>query len=751
MNSVTAVPYHPTGGGLAPLGQPQFDPPDMASDKLDVRWLLSVFNRRRVLFLSVFAFIVAAAILFTVTRTPMYSAIASVTIDSRQLPVSPTQNGLTTMPGEETDSGAVSTQVEIVSSRSVADRVVRELDLDHNPEYTMDTSRKVGFRGRMMANIRHALKIKDPVKKTLSAEAAHQAVIDEVLGRLEVMRVNLSYIISISYSDPDPELAAKIANTFAQVYLNNSVEEKLTRAKQASGLLSGRLQELADQAARDNAAVQQYKIAHGLMSVSGATLTEQEIANFNQQLAQARAAAAEDRARLNTAQQQLRAGSTGDDVGEALDSGVVSSLRTQRATVSGHLAELSSRYGPQHPEILKAQHQLEDIDNEIRAQIKRIISNLQAKVDVSHQRVASMEESLNQTTGTLAANNRAQAGLDELLQRATASQTLYENYLNRFKEVSTGVGTEQSDGNVVSAAKVPIEPSSPRVLLNIAAGVILGLTAGLAAIVIAEALDSSFRTGEELERRVHAPYLGSIPLLSSVAPETKLSPARYAVAKPLSIYAEAFRNLRVSLLYSSGGPSKVIGLTSALTNEGKTTAAVCLAQTSAIQGSRTVVVDCDLRRRTILRYLDEKPEVGLLEVLEGKATLDEALIYLETGAAFLPLVPDQETHDDVLGSARMDEVLQELRERFDLVILDTAPLLILSDTRALAAKCDSVIMLVRWRKTPEAAVKSALRLLLSSGANVAGLVLSKVDATRQAPYGYEDAGYYIRSSKNYFR
>jgi capsular exopolysaccharide synthesis family protein len=304
---------------------------------------------------------------------------------------------------------------------------------------------------------------------------------------------------------------------------------------------------------------------------------------------------------------------------------------------------------------------------------------------------------------------------------------------------------------LVSQAKVPLEPSSPRVVLYLAVGVVVGLTLGLAGVILAEALDSSFSTGTDLERRIGTPYLGAIPLLSSVAPGTKLSPANYAVAKPLSIYAEAFRHLRVGLLYSTAGRMKVIGVTSALTNEGKTTAAVCLAQTSAIQGTRTVVVDCDLRRRTILRYLDETPTVGLLEVLAGKATLDQALVTLSSGAACLPLVPEGEIHGDILGGPEMDKLLADLSERFDLVILDTAPLLILSDTRALASKCDAVLMIVRWRKTPEAAVRSAVRLLHSAGANVAGLVLSKVDAHHQAPYGYEDAGYYVRTAKGYFR
>ena len=188
------------------------EPHDAASDKLDVRWLLTVFNRRRGLFLSVFALVVAAVVLLTVTSTPKYVGVATVTIDSHQLPMVPSQTGPASVQSEATDSGAVSTQVEILTSRNLADRVVRLLDLDHNPEYSLEGDHKVGLRGRIMASVRQALHLKTPQKQALTPDAAHQEVIDEVLGRLEVARVGLSYVISIGYTDPDPELAAKIAN-----------------------------------------------------------------------------------------------------------------------------------------------------------------------------------------------------------------------------------------------------------------------------------------------------------------------------------------------------------------------------------------------------------------------------------------------------------------------------------------------------------------------------------------------------------
>ena len=402
--------------------------------------------------------------------------------------------------------------------------------------------------------------------------------------------------------------------------------------------------------------------------------------------------------------------------------------------------------------MLKAKRQLSDIDAQIQQEIQRIISNLQAKAQVSSQRASAVSGSLGGAKGTLAANSRAMVRLNELQRTADASRTLYESYLNRYKETSTQQGIEQSDARVVSKAKIPTGQSSPKVGLNLALGLLLALGSGVGAIILAEMLDAGLATAEDVERRLETSYLGAVPLLASVADGKSDSPIDYVVEKPLSSFSEAFRNLRASILYSRlGEPVKVVAITSALPGEGKTTTSLCLARSSALQGLRVVIVDCDLRRRTVNRMLDAEPTVGLIEVLSGEVSLDQALVFdAASGASFLPLAKSNFTPKDVFGTVAMDKLLADLRARFDMVILDTAPLLPVADTRVLAPKADVVVFLARWRKTPQHAIEAAFRLLAGTGSHIAGVALTQVDMKQQAKYGYGDPGYYYAEYKKYY-
>ncbi|MDB5516263.1 MAG: lipopolysaccharide biosynthesis protein, partial [Tardiphaga sp.] len=441
-----------------------------------------------------------------------------------------------------------------------------------------------------------------------------------------------------------------------------------------------------------------------------------------------------------------------EDVGEALLSPVIQQLRSQRAEVSARVADLQGRYGERHPEMLKAKRQLSDIDNQIHAEIQRLISNLDAKAQVSRQRAAALSGSLGGAKGTLAANNRATVRLNELQRSADASRTLYESYLTRFKETSTQQGIEQSDARIVSKAKIPTKPSSPNVPINLTLGMVLALAAGIGATTLAQMLDAGLGTAEDVETRLKASYLGAIPLLSSVTDEADIAPIDFVVTKPLSSFSEAFRNLRTSVLYARlGEPVKVVAITSALPGDGKTTTAICFGRASALLGQKVIIVDCDLRRRTVNRVLANDPKLGLLEVLSGEATLQQAVNIDEaSGAHVLPLVKSTFTPKDVFGSVAMDRLLADLRARYDLVILDTAPVLPIADTRILAPKADAVIFLARWRKTPEHAIEAAFRLLRATGAYLGGVVLTQVDMQQQAKYGYGDPGYYYAEYKKYY-
>ncbi|MFC5345625.1 GumC family protein [Brevundimonas staleyi] len=722
---------------------------------LDLHALIATFRRRLKLFLALALLIFVLVLVFTLQATPLYTATASVMIDTRTEQVVDTQAVLS---GLSADAGMVDTEVEVLRSRQLAERVVTALKLDEDPEFNEELAPK-GVIGQVGDSIGALFGAAAPgaTREQLSeieARKQHEQVVDTVRSRLQIRRIGLTYVMGVSFTSPNPEKAATIANAFAQNYLLEQLEAKFEATRQANTWLNTRLNDLRGEVIQSEAAVEQYRNANNLLSASGATLTEQEISTYNTQLATVRAQQAEDEARLSTARAQMARGSTGEDVGEALGSTVVQQLRARRAEVSGRVADLSSRYGPRHPDMLRAERELADIDGQIQAEIGRIVSNLEARVQVSRQRTASMQGSLSGARGTLAANNNASVRLNELQRNAEAARTVYQGLLDRFQQTTSQEGLEESDARVVSRAIIPLAPSSPNVPLNLALGLIVALGAGLAGVVLAEMLDAGMTTGEDVERKLHLPHIGSVPLVSSIADpsERRIPPADYLLQKPLSAFSEGIRALRTSILFSRVGQSVgVIAVTSTLPGEGKTTTAGCLARSAAQAGQRVVIVDCDLRRRAVNRLFNIEPTAGLIEVLNGAAALESALALDEpSGAYVLPLTHASFTPKDVFSSQAMDKLLADLRHNFDLVILDTAPVLAVADTRVLAAKADTVVFLTRWRSTPQKAISNSLKLLDKAGAHIAGVALVQVDMKSQARYGYGDAGYYYGAYKQYY-
>jgi len=718
----------------------------------DLNQLIAAFRRRLRLIVAVAAAVFALAILVTAQMTPKYTATAEVLLDPRKEAVADMQSVVSQLPAS---TQAVDTEAQVIQSRSIAEKVVAKLKLDRDAEFNPDVDTKPGLLDGVKTFIKSlAPKASVDANNTDLAQRKHEKIVDAVIKGLTVKRVGLTYLIDVSYTAKDPAKSSMIANAFADQYLLSQLDAKFDATQQANEWLNGRLTDLRVQVEQAETAVGQYKIANNLMSAQGATLVEQEISNLDQQLASTRAEQAEADARLNTAKRQLQNGSTGEDVGEALTSPVVQQLRRQRAEVTQKVADLQGRYGDRHPDMLKAQRQLADIDSQIKQEISRIISNLSAQAEVARQRTASVSSSVGRSRGNLASNNRDSVKLNELQRNADSVRLLYESLLNRFKETSAQQGLEQSDARVTSRARIPTKQSSPKVLLNLAAGFILAAGAGLAAAVLAELLSSGLGTAEEVQDRLGLPALGSIPSLHTTIEReagSKIKAVDYVIEKPLSSFTESFRNLRASVLFSKVGQQvRVILITSSLPGEGKTTSSICLTRTMASMGSKVVLLDCDLRQRSVNRMLGFEAEVGLLEVLNGTATLEQALVHDHlSGAMILPLAKGAYTPKDVFGSAAMHNLLKTLRNEFDVVLIDSAPVLPIADTRVLASLADVVVVLARWRKTPLKAIESTLRLL-SPSAYVSGVALTQVDMKSQARYGYGDPGYYYRSYQKYY-
>lgn len=716
-------------------------------DRLDLAGLFSVIRRRRTLFLCVAGGIFLLGMVLTFLQTPLYTATATVVIDTAKPQVAPPTDAPALIDLAGTTSNQVDTEVQVLLSSDLANRVASALNLDKSPRY--DPAKDVpGLRARVWSTV-SGEKIPVPTR-AYDAQAQRDYVTTQLISNLQVVRTTTTYALVINFTSDDPAYSAAIANEYAKQYARQSMERKRQANETSKQFLMSRLNELRAEAETNTRALQEYRVAHNLLSANASQLTEQEVSNYDQEVATARAAAAEDRARLATAQRQLQSGSNGDDVGEALNSPVVTQLRTQRAQLASQLANLTAKYGQRHPDVITTKDQLANLDNSIQAEINRVISNLHAKTAVSSGRLGSIQSSLSGARGTLTSSNKALVGFDDLSRKAETSQTLYEAYLNRFKELAAQEGTEQADARTITWAQVPGSQSSPIIILNLVLSIVLGIGAGLAAAFISELSFRGMTTGEDIESRLAIPYLGAVPLVGSVF-KWKGAPIDALLDRPHSAFAESFRSLMTSLNYAVDVVAQVVVVTSALPQEGKSTIAAGLARIAAKDGQSVVLIDCDLRRRSVNKMVIQPRTVGLMELLNGTASIDDALVLDEpSGVWLLPLNGDKIEPGEHFSGDPMQNLINKLRARFTLIVLDTAPILPIADTRVLATLADAVVFVVRWRKTSDHAVRSALRLLPRGRVSLAGAVLSQVDARKQARFGYGDATYYYSQYKDYY-
>lgn len=727
----TAIDFYRAPAGIVPAGvaEPRASSP-AATDRIDVRRLIAMFRRRIGVFLGVVGAVLAVGMIVTALQPRTYSARAEVTLNSKLQTVAPTSTNDKVEQSAIPSESFVDTQVSVVTSETNTAAVADALGLARDPRFAQP-------------------KDADQGKTAASKESARDAAIAYLRKNVTAQRIGSTYGIAITFESRDPAEAARVANAFAEQYTLGALEQKRSGARDTTAVIASRLEQLRQQALADSAAAQRYRITHNLLSTTQGTLTEQEISSYNQEVTSARAQAAEDAARLQAARAQMQGNGNGG-VGEASLSPVIGQMRAQQAELAGEFGALSARYGPQYPDVLRAKAQLDFLNRQIAAETQRVIASLEAKARVSAQRLASLAGSLDASRGALAQNNAAMVGLQDLEKRAETSNALYESYLNRYKELTAREGTEQPDADMLHRADVPTAPSSPHVAINGILALALGIGLGIAAAFLAEMTFTGLTTGDDIEARLGVRYLGAIPVLQSVSRGTSHSPASALLEDPRSAFAESFRSLRASIAMNTTD-ARIIAITSALPAEGKTTTAICLARSMASTGDRILLIDGDLRRQGVSRFLrGDEGRPGLVEVLEGSATLDEAMVVdPATGLSILPISTDASDRAELVTGDEMDRLLAAARERFDAVIIDTAPVLPIADARLLLGKADASVFVVRWRRTPEAALRSALRLLPIDRVQLAGVALTRVDMRKQPRFDYGDAAFY-RSYEHYY-
>jgi capsular exopolysaccharide synthesis family protein len=751
-----------TTGTRASRGTAEAD--GSAADTVDLLSLFRLLWRRKLLVGGLLLLGTVGAYLYGKNLTPTYTAKSVVLVDPQESQIVDVQSVLSGLPAE---GATMATQIKLVQSRTFVARVMDELRLFDDPEFNAALRPEDGPQlslslteplRKLMALVPDEWLIatglaREPVT-VLESEAprlAREAAIDVFLAGLEVGNEGGTYLIGIDYTSTDPAKAARIANRLAELYVDDQLKAKLLTTDRASVWLEERLGALKEEVRAAEEAVQRYKAANNLVDTqSGMLLNDQELSDLNRELITARADLAERQAKLSLVRGLRGRGQGLDAIGDVVASPVIVNLRAQEAQLLREEAEMRSLYGERHPKIQQLNSEKANIQAKIDAEVARITRVLENDVAITAARVRTIESQLGGMKSRTTQDREAEVRLRELERQAETSRTLYEAFLARFKEMREQQEIVEPDSRLVAIATPPTRPSSPGAKLFSAAGFLVsGVLATILALLL-DRLDRGLRSAREVEAVLGLPTLALVPRLDRLKRAQR--PYQYLLDKPLSAYTEAIRSIYMALkLTSVDRVPKVILVTSSLPEEGKTTIAVSLATFIARSHKRVLLLDLDLRHPSVHRELGWSVSHGLVEYLIDDRPLDEVIQQdLESGLHFLPVKAQTSNPTDLLESARLRELVELCRERYDFVIVDSAPLISVTDSRLAALLADRTLFAIKWGATVESAAQDAVQTLREIGADLAGAVLTQIDLRRHAQYHYADIGEYYAKTKNYY-
>lgn len=695
----------------------------------DIAALLRMLRARKGIILGTMAGVIALTLIALAFITPTYSATVVMMIDQRKNAVADVNAVLSGLP---TDPGSVQNEIQILTSRELALKVVDKLKLDRDAEF--NPALAPGLFGG-------PAKEAPVVAGQLSP--GRESAMNGLLKRTRVDQVGLSTTMTISVASVDPQKSAKLTTAVADAYIEGQLDAKFQATQKAVAWLSNRAREMAAQAQADEAAVQKYKADNNIVTMQTGSIVDQQTVSVSVQLVNAKADLAQKSALYNRVLQLQRAGRA-VEASQVVASPLIAQLRAQEADLQRQEAQLASRYLPEHPKMVDIQSQKRDTWGKISGEVRRVIDSLANDVAVAQANVGSLQASLDQLQSKFQVQGTASAKLKALESIATSSRTIYEGMLSRLKEVQGQEGIAAADARIISNAMVPTT-ASPRFTTVIGIAIPASLVLGLLFAFLAEALDPSLRTTEHVDRHLGLPVLATVPETAALQ-----GPAELIVHDPSSSYAESIRGLHFSLSLSDlGKATKVLLITSAVPGEGKTVLAASLARLAARSGRKVIIVDADFRRPAVAHAMGVTTfEGSVVDVLEGKKTLEESVVVDTQSRASILVGADRAMNpSDLITSDALEKLLTTLRSEFDLVIIDSAPLLPVHDTLALAPHSDAALFVTHSGKTSRDAVAMALRSLKSTKVAIAGVALTR---TREDPrYDYHDYlyGAYMRSER----
>lgn len=637
------------------------------------------------------------------------------------------------------------TQVEILKSDDLARKAVRKLNLSTHPDYDPRQER-VTFLSRLMGG---------PTQERLAAiseESAFNSAVRKFRGGLQVQLVRGSQLVTISFTSFDPEMAAKAPNTLAETYIESDLDSRMAMTQKASEWLRERMGELRGKVDSAERALQEYRDRERIVDAKGLALSgaSRQLEELTRSVVEARQKRAEAEAAYSLVQQIKtgKAQASYESVPTVLRSPIVQQMKMAEAEADRRLSDAAKRYGPEHPRMIQARSELEAARENTRKQVEIAVGGLAKEYEVARANEQAVERALAQSKSDIQGINRKEFQLGVLEREVTQNRNLYDMFVNRLKETNATGDLQSTIARVVDHARIPGSPFSPNRDQIVIISALVTLVVGILLALLLDRLTNSLNSTSDVENRLGVPALGVLQKIKGHSRKGFVSELAF-FNDTQSTFAEAVRTVRTSVLMSSlDDPHKVIVITSSVPEEGKTTLSFNLSCALG-QVKKVLLVDGDLRRPKIGKLVGrDAKSPGLADLVAGQAQVSQCVFFDDrAGIHILPAGTIPPNPLELLSSKRFEDVIRKLKEAFDIVVIDSAPLQLVSDAQVLSQFSSSVIYVVKADATPYQVAQNGLKKLRRINASILGVVLNQLDLEKAEKYYGEYSGY--RSYRGY--
>jgi len=696
-----------------------------------------ILSRRRWEVLTCVLVVITLVTIYSFKAKPVYRATARLEIEAE----SPMIQSIKDLYGNgPTDEAFLETQVKVLQSDNLAWQTIEQLGLAQNPDFfstqgeaTPPAPDSPIMRARLMRLFQ---------------------------GSLDVSLLRSTHMVEVSFESTNPDLAARISNALVNDYTEYNFQKKYEATRQASGWMEQQLDELKAKVEKSQEALVAYERANSIVNVSDKqTVAEQKLSDLTKE----QTVAEGERAKTESLYDMVK--SSPDQVALLTQNDLLQKLEEKYADLKDQYVDALGQYGPKFPKVLRLEDQVNEIQSLIDREHKRVMGGIQNDYNAAVAREKIIDQEVEQQKAEVGKLNQLQIQHNILQRDFETNQQLYDSLQQRLKDAQVSQGLRATNIHTVDPAFTPAFPVRPRKTLNIAIGALVGLMLGISLAFVLEGLEhSTVKTAEDVEALVPATCLALIPhaglegsrygRYGMVKRSEAGAPQNGKVAlmvlnNPTSPVAESYRALRSAILFSSTPqPPQVLVVTSAQPNEGKTSTSLNLAAVLAQNRARVLIVEGDLRNPGITQALGVTEKRGLTGVLTGAHSLDDAIHRVEATSDLwlLPAGPHPPNPAELLSSSTMEDVVGELRRRFQYVVLDSPPLLLVTDATILSTLSDGVILVAESGVTTPGALVRAHRTIVLSGGKILGIVVNKMDS-RQNGYYY---GYYQKYYGSYY-